>query len=86
MKLGLIVLPKSVTASRIVDNYVNPLELYGKLTEEDVASLMKIDKDFRFMIPMVELPDGSYEFRDGFMTEFPFRADEAKLGTKAVAA
>ena len=87
---GLIVLPKSVTESRIEANLKKTLEGHP-LAEEDAAVIRGIDKDFRLCVPMVPRVDdetgkeieGEFMFRDGFMPEFPFCDEIDKLNGKA---
>lgn len=65
---NIAVVPKSVTPSRIAEN--NSIHDFT-LSDEDMATINSIDKNYRYIVPTVER-NGKLEYRDGKAANFPF--------------
>jgi len=68
LQRGLIVIPKSVTPSRIRENF-NILDF--QLSEEDMSTVNQFDRDTRLIVPVIE-KNGKRVFRDANHPNFPF--------------
>jgi len=69
---GLCVIPKSVTPSRIEENF-NVLDF--KLSEEDMKTIDSFNRNWHGCVPRITV-DGKLVARDGKHPQFPFGVDE----------
>lgn len=69
---GIVVIPKSVTPSRIVQNHD---VANFKLSEEDIAAVMAFNRNWHSCVPRVDV-NGKAVPRDKEHPEFPFGVDE----------
>jgi len=68
---GLVIIPKSVTPSRIEENFQL---LDFELSEDDMAVMHSFNRNHRLIIPMKE-ENGKMVFRDGGHPHFPFHIE-----------
>jgi len=67
---GIIVIPKSVTPSRIKQNS----EIFDfTLSEGDMKLIVSFDRGVPLVVPMIDTPDGKRAFRDAAAPNFPFK-------------
>lgn len=65
---GVLVIPKSVTPSRIMEN----IQVFDfALTEEEMDQIGSLDKNWRYIVPMIEA-DGKMIPRDAGHPHYPF--------------
>ncbi len=71
-------LPKSVNPQRSAkDNFEDVLNFC--ISDEDMATLATIDRDWRMVVPLADRAEGLC-FRDDYFPQFPFMAEVDKLG------
>jgi len=71
LQRGIIVIPKSVTPSRIEENFQI---LDFELSEDDMTAMHSFNRNGRLIIPMKE-ENGKMVFRDGAHPHFPFNIE-----------
>jgi diketogulonate reductase-like aldo/keto reductase len=72
LQSGLVVLPKSIRASRLAEN-LNVLDFY--LSDRDMRVLQDADRKLRVCIPYIQV-DGKQIIRDAAHAEYPFGDDD----------